>query len=191
MKSLALRAQQKGLELAYEIAPDVPERLVGDADRLRQILINLVGNAIKFTEHGEVVVSIDVAARSADRVELHCCIADTGIGIPPEKQQLLFQAFQQVDSSINRLHGGTGLGLVISARLVQLMGGRIWIESRGSHGSEFHFTFQAGLATDEWPESLPLPLAQLSNVSTLIVDDNATNRRILAVTFERLGCPGR
>jgi len=185
MKALALRAHQKGLELALEIAPAVPETLVGDADRLRQILINLIGNAIKFTEHGEVIVSIDVVARSADHIELHCRIADTGIGIPPEKQHLLFQAFQQVDSAINRQHGGTGLGLVISARLVQLMDGRIWIESEAGRGTTFHFTFRAGLAAEAATPTRPLPLVELPGVSTLIVDDNHTNRRILRGMLQR------
>lgn len=185
MKTLAPRAHQKGIELALQIAPDVPEALVGDVDRLRQVVVNLVGNAIKFTDHGEVIVSIDVAARSADHVELHCSIVDTGISIPLEEQHKLFHAFQQVDSSVNRRHGGTGLGLVISARLVQLMGGRIWMESEEGHGSTFHFTISAGLATAEITPPAPLPLAELAGVSTLIVDDHDTNRRILREMLQR------
>jgi len=185
MKALALRAHQKGLELAMEIAPDVPEAVVGDADRIRQILINLIGNSIKFTEHGEVVVSFDVAARNADHLDLRCRIADTGIGIAPEKKHLLFKSFQQVDSSINRRHGGTGLGLVISARLVQLMGGQIWIDSERGRGATFHFTLRVGIAAEVAPVPPPLPLAELAGVPTLIVDDHHTNRRILRDILRR------
>jgi PAS domain S-box-containing protein len=144
-KIMAVRANEKKLELTVRIAPEVPDALLGDADRLRQILINLVGNAIKFTEHGEIVVSVTVQARTADQVELHWAVADTGMGIPLDKQQILFHAFEQVDGSNTRQHGGTGLGLVISQRLIQMMGGRIWLESQPGRGTTFHFIIKMAI----------------------------------------------
>ena len=140
-KLLALRAAEKGIELACHIAPDVPELLLGDAGRLRQVLLNVIGNAVKFTDRGR-----GRAARqrsrpsSADRVTLHFAVSDTGIGIPPEKQRQIFQAFTQADSSTTRRYGGTGLGLAIALRLVELMGGRLWVESTEGRGSTFFFT---------------------------------------------------
>jgi two-component system, sensor histidine kinase and response regulator len=181
MRLLAMRAHEKNLELALRFDPAVPETVIGDADRLRQILINLVGNAIKFTERGEVVVMVDVVveAQSGADVDLHFSVADTGIGIPREKQEKLFQAFLQIDDSSTRRHGGTGLGLVIAQRLVQMMGGRIWCESETGRGTTFHFTIK--LKIGQAPASLapPLELAQLVDVPVMIVDDNLTNRQIL------------
>ena len=140
MKTLALRAHQKQLELAYDTDPEVPSHLLGDPSRLRQILVNLVGNAIKFTQQGEVLVTIERLSQNAGDVELHFKVKDTGIGVPPEKQGLLFKAFSQADSSTTRKYGGTGLGLAISVRLVQLMAGKMWVESSEGKGSTFHFT---------------------------------------------------
>ena len=153
LKIMTLRADEKKLELTVRIAKDVPDTLLGDADRLRQILINLVGNAIKFTERGEVIVSIQVQARTVTEVELCCAVADTGIGIPLDKQEILFHAFEQVDGSNSRQHGGTGLGLVISQRLIAMMGGRIWLESQPGHGSTFHFTIKLAVGTEATPTS--------------------------------------
>lgn len=180
MKFLGLRAHTKGLELAYEIAPDVPDGLVGDVGRLRQIIVNLVGNAIKFTERGEVVVSVDCAARRGDEVELHFAVRDTGIGIPPEKIARIFQAFEQADTSTTRRFGGTGLGLTISSRLVESMGGRLWVDSRAGLGSTFHFTATFAVCYDEVREPSRRHVPPFEGLKVLIVDDNATNRLILA-----------
>ena len=140
LKLLALRAQQKGLELACHIRPDVPDALVGDPARLRQIIFNLVGNAIKFTERGEVVLHVETQACSEDEAQLRFAVSDTGIGIPAEKQHMIFEAFEQADRSMTRKYGGTGLGLAICSQLVKLMGGRLWLESQVDHGSTFCFT---------------------------------------------------
>ena len=180
MKSLAFRAHNKQLELACRVEPHVPDALEGDPGRLRQVLVNLVGNAVKFTDRGEVVVEVDVASQSENAVELHFTIADTGIGVPPEKQQLIFGAFEQADSSTTRRFGGTGLGLSISRKLVEMMGGRIWIESEVGRGSRFHFTAHFALAAEPLarrPSSEPIALPGLP---VLVVDDNVTNRRILS-----------
>jgi two-component system, sensor histidine kinase and response regulator len=179
LKMLAPRAHQKGLELACEVDPDVPDALVGDAGRLRQVLVNLVGNAVKFTESGEVVVRVAVAERMPDGVRLQVSVSDTGIGIPPEHQHRVFEAFTQADGSTTRRFGGTGLGLAISVQLVGLMGGRIWLESAPGRGSTFHFT--AHLAVDAAAESRASDAGSgpLRERPILIVDDNATNRRIL------------
>ncbi len=148
MKALALRAHKKRLELAYQIAPDVPEMLVGDPGRLRQVVVNLVGNAIKFTEHGEVVVRVEKESQAADEVCLHFQVTDTGVGIPARRQGLIFEAFTQADSSTTRQYGGTGLGLTISSRLVALMRGRVWLESEAGQGSKFHFTVRLSVRKD-------------------------------------------
>ena len=178
MKSLAFRAHTKGLELACHVAPDVPEHLTGDPGRLRQVLNNLVGNAVKFTDRGEVVVDVRLDGQTDEEVLLHFCIADTGIGVPLEKQELIFEAFEQADSSTTRRFGGTGLGLAISRKLIQLMGGRLWLESEPGQGSRFHFT--AGLTLAAPPKTAPrAEPAMLLDLPVLIVDDNATNRLIL------------
>ncbi len=182
MKSVAVTAHRKGLELAFDIEPDVPPELIGDPARLRQVLLNLTGNAIKFTERGEVAVHIRVADREGSAVKLHVSVRDTGVGIPPEKQGRLFRAFEQADSSTTRQYGGTGLGLVISARIVQLMGGEIWMESEPGTGSVFHFTARLAAATAAESGASAAPVEDLGGVPLLIIDDNATNRRILQKT---------
>jgi PAS domain S-box-containing protein len=176
IKTLALRAHKKGLELAYEVSPDVPERLVGDPDRLRQILVNLVGNAIKFTERGEVVVRVSLAGLTEGGVELEFAICDTGVGISAEKLRLIFEPFTQADGSVTRKYGGTGLGLTISSRLVRLMGGELRVESELGRGSCFRFNVR--LARGSEPDAPAAP-ADLCGLPVLVVDDNTTNRRIL------------
>src|SRR5216683_2811805 len=178
MRVLAPRADQKGLELACHIHRDVPDRLVGDPLRLRQVVINLVGNAIKFTDHGEVVLRVEAQSRDDGSALLRFSVADTGIGIPPEKQAVIFEAFSQADSSTTRRYGGTGLGLAISAQLVELMGGGISVESQAGRGSTFHFAARFGLQ-QRGMEKSPARLRTLTDLPILIVDDNATNRRIL------------
>jgi PAS domain S-box-containing protein len=203
MKALAVRALQKGLELACHVPPDVPDALTGDPGRLRQVLVNLIGNAIKFTDRGEVVVEVkrlstddtddtDETERKGGRPsssssvpsvssvdELLFSVRDTGIGIPKEKQALIFEAFTQADSSTTREYGGTGLGLTISQRLVEMMGGRLWIESTPGQGSTFHFTARFGLAEPGAASRAVWPPEGLHDLPVLVVDDNATNRRIL------------
>jgi two-component system sensor histidine kinase/response regulator len=178
MKSLAFRAHTKGLELACHVATDVPDYVSGDPSRLRQVLNNLVGNAIKFTDQGEVVVDVQVDEQADGQVVLHFCIADTGIGVPLEKQALIFEAFEQADSSTTRRFGGTGLGLAISRKLIQMMGGRVWLESEPGHGSRFHFTARLSRASPPTVRTLAEG-ASLIDLPVLVVDDNATNRRIL------------
>jgi PAS domain S-box-containing protein len=182
MRVLAPRAHQKGLELVCHIHSDVPDALVGDPLRLRQIVVNLVGNAIKFTEHGEVLLHVQAKSRRNGNTQLRFSVTDTGIGIPLEKQAVIFEAFSQADSSTTRRYGGTGLGLAISAQLVELMGGRISVESRPSQGSTFHFTavFEVQQPGMEKP---PARWRTLTDLPVLIVDDNATNRRILEEVF--------
>ena len=179
LKSLALRAHGKGLELACRIRPDVPDALLGDPSRLRQIVTNLVGNAIKFTEQGEVVVEVKCDSQTADEVVLHFTVSDTGIGIPEEKLGQIFEAFTQADASTTRRHGGTGLGLAICSRLVGLMGGRIWAESAMGEGSKFHFTVACRLSSGIPADKRGIDPASLQGTRVLIVDDNATNRLIL------------
>jgi two-component system, sensor histidine kinase and response regulator len=179
MKTLSLRAHQKGLELAFEIDPDVNDALVGDPGRLRQVVVNLVGNAIKFTEKGEVVLHVESSARREEGIELHFTVRDTGIGIPKDKQEAVFGAFQQADGSMTRKYGGTGLGLTISSRLVQLMGGRIWVESDETKGSCFHFTALFELPKNPIRTIVPRDPETLRGMRVLIVDDNSTNRQIL------------
>jgi two-component system sensor histidine kinase/response regulator len=182
MKVLALRAHDKGLELAFEVPSSVPQYLVGDKGRLRQVITNLVGNAIKFTATGEVVLSVRLLKQQNRAVELEFAVHDTGIGIPENKLENIFHAFEQADNTTTREYGGTGLGLTISARLVELMGGRIKVESQPGQGSTFLFTVE--LAKPQAKDTAGLPLEasikQLSEVSVLLVDDNATNRRILS-----------
>ncbi len=178
MKVLGLRAHQKGLELACRVLADVPESLRGDPTRLRQVIINLIGNAIKFTSAGEVFLQVGKEEESADGVVLHFAVKDTGIGIPSEKLKTIFQPFTQADGSTTRKYGGTGLGLAISTRLVELMQGRIWVESDPGHGSTFHFNLRFTIhSAAAKPE--PLDIEMLRGLPVLIVDDNFTNRRIL------------
>jgi signal transduction histidine kinase/CheY-like chemotaxis protein len=179
IKALGLRAQQKGLALACHVLPEVPDGLQGDPTRIRQIVVNLVGNAIKFTAGGEVVVQVEVQEESEHEVVLHFGVRDTGVGIPLDKQQTIFEAFTQADSSMTRKYGGTGLGLAISARLVNLMGGRIWVESEVDRGSTFHFTVRFRMQKTSSRKYEPVGAETLRDLPVLIVDDNATNRRIL------------
>ncbi len=179
LSSLALQAHNKGLELAYFIPHDIPEALIGDPDRLRQILINLTNNAIKFTDKGEVVVNIKKVSQPKQKTILHFAVTDTGSGIPKTKQRLIFDAFAQADGSMARKHGGTGLGLAISKQLVELMGGRIWVESKVGKGSTFNFTVSLGLQKGKTEELIPVKLEDLKDLRVLVVDDSTTNRRIL------------
>jgi two-component system sensor histidine kinase/response regulator len=179
LKPLGVRADQKGLELVADISPDVPDHLVGDPMRLRQILINLTDNAIKFTERGEVVVKVINQSPTNGESHLHFSVSDTGIGIPVEKQAAIFEAFAQVDGSTTRTCGGTGLGLSIASQLIQKMHGKICIESKVGQGTTFHFTAQLGAGGTPAPSVRRADPRDLSGVRALIVDDNAVNRRIL------------
>ncbi|HEV2420013.1 MAG TPA: response regulator [Terriglobia bacterium] len=180
LRSVSVKADQKGLELASEISPHLPEVLFGDPGRLRQIIVNLAGNAVKFTERGEVVARAFEDSRDEHRVAIHFTVTDTGIGIPPEKQSAIFQSFTQADGSTTRKYGGTGLGLTISRQLVELMGGRIWVESSLGKGSTFHFTAVFGIGKKD---ALQAPAAaesvDLQGMLVLVVDDNLTNLTIL------------
>jgi signal transduction histidine kinase/CheY-like chemotaxis protein len=186
LKALALRADEKGLELLCEIAPEVPEVVLGDSSRLRQVLMNLIGNAIKFTRQGEVALKVFLSATEGANCLLHFTVSDTGIGILPEKREMIFEPFSQADSSTTRKYGGTGLGLTITSRLVRMMGGKIWVESELGHGSKFHFMARLGIA-DAKPVVVgtAAPPEILSGVRVLVVDDNQTNRRILEGMLKR------
>ncbi|MGB7720140.1 MAG: response regulator [Bryobacteraceae bacterium] len=175
VKSFSLSAGQKGIELICQ-APDVPGMVVGDPTRLRQVLTNLLGNALKFTAAGEIVVHARVASQDGDTLMLHFSVCDTGVGIPVEKQRQIFEPFAQADGSTTRKYGGTGLGLTVSLRLVQLMGGRLWVESEPGHGSCFHFTARLGVSSQPRGNQ---PAWDLKDVAVLIVDDNATNLLVL------------
>ena len=176
LQTLGCRAGGKGLELLCHVAPEIPDILVGDAGRLGQIVVNLVGNAIKFTEQGEVEVDVACQSSGEDSICLHLSVRDTGIGIPPDRQQAIFESFRQADASTNRRFGGTGLGLAISTQLVEMMNGRIWVESEVGKGATFHFTVCFGVH-DQQPPSVVAEVLQ--GISVLVVDDNATNRSIL------------
>jgi two-component system sensor histidine kinase/response regulator len=196
MKTLAVRAHKKRLELACHVLPDVPDALVGDPGRLRQIIVNLVGNAIKFTEQGEIVVTVQkvsggvVSGEWSGSAEPHATlhspltthlqfsVRDTGIGIPEEQREAIFAPFVQADGTTTRKYGGTGLGLAISNRLISMMGGRIWVESQEGAGSTFHFTARLDLQANPRPQP-QLDPADLHDLAVLVVDDHATNRRIL------------
>jgi two-component system sensor histidine kinase/response regulator len=192
VRSLSLRAHAKNVELVCHVPADVPDYFVGDSIRLRQILINLVGNAIKFTERGEVVVRASVSSVEREKqgdepaklkpggdIELHFAVADTGIGIAPQKLPYIFDPFVQADTSTTRKYGGTGLGLTITGRLVEMMGGRLWAESVPEQGSTFHFTLRLKLQDRSPSHLLPRRPRDLQGLAVLVVDDNATNRRIL------------
>jgi len=187
MMALSFRAHQKGLELVYEVQPEVPEALLGDPGRIRQILVNLIGNAIKFTEHGEIFVCVDELSPGSATTSLHFAIKDTGVGIPADQQEKIFEAFSQVDGSMTRKYGGTGLGLSICVRLVKMMGGRVWLESHPGQGSTFHFTAQLAVQDTAFARPIPLQPAQLRDLHMLIVDDNFTNRRVLHGMLTRWG----
>ena len=182
LHSIAVRAHEKNLELAFDVDPSVPRRLVGDSERLRQVVLNLVGNAVKFTDRGEVVLRIERCEEASEESSLHCTlhfsVRDTGYGIPKEKQAEIFEAFVQVDGSSRRRHGGTGLGLAISSRLVRLMGGRIWVESDEATGSTFHFTVSLDVAPDEGASDSPV-MEIPEGARVLVADDNGTSLRIL------------
>ena len=184
LKPLGMRAQQKNLELICDIDPDVPDEIVADPTRLRQIVVNLIGNAIKFTEKGEIGLGVSVESRQRNNLQLLFSVRDTGIGIPLEKQQSIFEAFSQADSSTSRKFGGTGLGLAISTRLVAMMGGRMGVESQPGQGSCFHFTMSAGVApASAAPEKIDF--RSLEGRAVLVVDDNSTNRLLLGRTLEK------
>jgi CheY-like chemotaxis protein len=197
---MKLKAAEKGLELACEVAGDVPAAIFGDVTRLRQILVNLLSNAVKFTERGEVVVTVTSSVKREDvqdmlhvsRItyhELHFAVRDTGIGIPADRLERLFKAFSQVDASITRRYGGTGLGLAVSTRLAEMMGGTMWVESEGAgRGSTFHFTIAARAAPElQARPRLTGEQPQVRGKRVLIVDDNATNRRILTLQTQDWG----
>ncbi len=202
LRSLALRARQKSLGLTHRVSPSVPPHLVGDAVRLQQILVNLVSNAIKFTPQGEVGVRVEAAERARDQALLHFSVKDTGIGIPPEKQQIIFAAFTQADASTTRKFGGTGLGLAISSQLVEMMGGKIWVESAPGNGSTFHFTARLGIAPPaslesparmtlhrpgRKPEPTTPPPAGGPGLRILIVEDNVANQMVASRFLEKAG----
>ena len=180
LRLLALVAGKKGLELVCDISPDVPDGVVGDAGRLRQVILNLIGNSIKFTHDGELGLRVTCLSQTEAEAQLHFEVFDTGIGIPEEKQQTIFEAFSQGDASTTRKYGGTGLGLTISSHLVQLMGGEIELESKPGKGSRFHFTARLGLHGKSAVARASLKEDDLTGVRALVVDDNATNRQVLA-----------
>ncbi|MCH2222686.1 MAG: ATP-binding protein, partial [Dechloromonas sp.] len=184
VRVLAVSAHKKGLELIADVRPDVPARIVGDPTRLRQVVINLIGNAIKFTEAGEVVIKIEVDQQKDHSVFLRFSVRDTGMGVPADKQQAIFEAFSQADVSTTRRFGGTGLGLAICARLVQLMDGKIWLESTPGQGSVFCFTGRFGV---EAPVGAPLVDPRYAGRRALIIDDNEASGRYLVELIERLG----
>ncbi|MFG0262317.1 MAG: ATP-binding protein, partial [Novipirellula sp. JB048] len=177
MKLFLLKAEEKGIELAARIDPAIPCRFVGDPGRLRQIIVNFVGNSLKFTSSGEVVVEVGVREMTAEMASLQITVRDTGVGIPHEKQAKIFDAFSQADTSTTRRFGGTGLGLTISRRLIEMMGGEVWLESTPGSGTTVHFSVQFAVAADQSPRR-PADLSRLAGTRVLVVDDNSTNRRI-------------
>jgi two-component system, sensor histidine kinase and response regulator len=187
LKVLGVRADEKGLELACDIDPKLPDAFLGDPTRLRQIILNLVGNAVKFTDQGEVVVRVAEESREGDQITLHFMVTDTGIGIPEEKQQSVFQSFTQADGSTTRKYGGTGLGLTISRQIIESMAGRIWVESSVDKGSTFHFIAPLRLGSAAAIKSPIADLECLQGLPVLVVDDNLTNRRILEGMLRRWG----
>lgn len=190
LKTLASRAQQKGIDLQCQIAANVPASVVGDPTRLRQVLINLVGNAIKFTEHGEIKVELDLESISTTSAKLKVVVQDTGIGIPADKLDSIFESFSQADASTTRQYGGTGLGLSISSRLVELMGGEMSVESQVGQGSRFQFSLVLGIA-DSVPEATPAPapepVARIATLSILLVEDNPVNQKLATLLLSKWG----
>ncbi len=189
VRTLALRAEQKNLQLECEISPEVPPALVGDSNRLRQILLNLIGNAIKFTDAGSIVVKVAEQSRTGDDVVLKFSVADTGIGIAAEKQGLIFEAFRQADGSMTRRYGGTGLGLAICSRLVELMGGRLWLESEMGRGSTFLFTARFGIS-ERLAEAHHTALVEevaRSPLRILLAEDNPVNQKVAVRLLEKVG----
>jgi len=185
VKVLGVRAQQKGLELAWRVGPGIPGRLKGDANRLRQILVNLVGNAVKFTDRGEIVVDVEKQEEGSFGMLLHFRVRDTGIGIPKEKQAMIFEAFTQADSSASRKYGGTGLGLAITTRLINLMAGRMWVESEPGVGSTFHFVIPFEFADADDADVSGARRELVKDLPVLVVDDNQTNRAALCEMLSR------
>lgn len=179
VKVMGLQAHQKGLELFCHVLPEVPDALQGDPTRLRQIIVNLLGNAIKFTNTGEVVLRVECEEENANDAVLHFSVTDTGVGVPREKQRTIFQAFTQADGSMTRRYGGTGLGLAISSRLVELIGGKIWLDSEPGEGSVFHFRVRFLMQKTTPKRDEQIGVEGLKDIQTLIVDDSLTNRRIL------------
>ena len=186
---LAIKAEEKRLDFLFDLAPDVPAALVGDALRLGQVLVNLGNNAVKFTDQGEVIIGAAPVSQTERDVELHFWVKDSGIGMTPEQQSKLFQSFSQADASTTRKYGGTGLGLAISKKLVELMGGRIWIESQPGTGSIFHFHARFGRPAEATPRHT-IHAGSLAGKRVLVVDDNASAREILVTMARNLG-PGR
>jgi two-component system, sensor histidine kinase and response regulator len=179
LRTLALQADEKGLELLCDVATEVPDLVHGDSGKLRQVLVNLVGNAIKFTDEGEVALKVQLARMEEDRLAFHFVVSDTGIGIAQDKLEAIFESFVQADTSTTREFGGTGLGLTISKRLVEIMGGKVWIESEPGVGSHFHFTIEVERAKTKLGKAVLAPSEMLAGVRVLVIDDNRTNRRIL------------
>ena len=207
VRSLTTRAQSKGLELEFSVAPEVPQMLEGDQGRLRQVIVNLIGNAIKFTDRGEVVLDVSCQSKSQSTCTLRFSVRDTGIGIPADKQARIFEDFQQADRSTTRSHGGTGLGLAISSQLVKLMGGRIEVDSATGRGSTFHFTVDfpivkstdheqtpnapaLDVASNQLPSDAPTQKAEspLESVRVLLAEDNKVNQTLATKLLEKLGC---
>lgn len=182
VSSVVLQAHKKGLEVAYEVSSGIPDQIIGDPGRLKQIILNLFSNAVKFTEKGEVILTINELSRSEKDLSLHFIISDTGIGIPEEKQKIIFSPFSQADGSTTRKFGGTGLGLTISKHLVEIMGGKIWIKSKKGEGSNIHFTANFKFEKDK-NRRKPASVNKLKDIEVLVVDDNATNLRILKEMF--------
>ncbi|MBI5570703.1 MAG: response regulator [Desulfomonile tiedjei] len=187
MTMLALQAHQKGLELVYDIPPSIPDSVIGDPGRIRQILVNLVGNAIKFTSAGEVVVGVQSVLEVQDDLHLHFVVADTGIGIPLEKRDRIFRAFEQADGSTSKQFGGTGLGLTITSQFCRMMGGNIWVESEVGKGSQFHFSVRLGLNAERVKRDISGDTSTLQGLPVIVVDDNGTNRKIVEQTLLHWG----
>ncbi len=187
-----LTALKKGLELGAELASDVPRFLLGDPIRLKQVLLNLIGNAVKFTQHGQVKVRVQLERMQDGKAELKFSVTDSGIGIPPEKQQVIFEAFSQADASTTRKFGGTGLGLAICSRIVQVMGGNIWVESEMGQGTTFHFTAALEIANSPGlkpakPVVIDHVPAQSRKLKILLAEDNLINQKLAVRVLEKLG----